>query len=403
MRGHSHYVTVGDMFRRRSHPGPTVTAVNALTRRWAETLPAENTVVCGPGLWLALAGLQHTAAGPAEAEIAAATGVPTADVARHAATVNAALTACAGTRTGAGVWVRKDVTLREGALDALPGVDVGVLSQEAVDTWASERTSGVVQGAGIRVATDTLLALLTAAVADGAWTQTFQVGSCDWLDGGHRWASLHRSTQDIHEATVLAPDGASGRASRVVCRTVGGFDVHLVAGSPTDGPGTVIALGLDALGGRVEAAPADEVPVGTTAGCLVVTESEWERRPVLGVTVPAFDIEAAHDLTAIPRVSGIASALDRTRGHFPRLAGQPLALSQAVQTLAASFTDTGFRAAAVTAMTAVAGAGRPQQRQPQRVVTVRHERPFAFLAVDRATGLVLFAGWVQTPTRPWGR
>jgi hypothetical protein len=30
-------------------------------------------------------------------------------------------------------------------------------------------------------------------------------------------------------------------------------------------------------------------------------------------------------------------------------------------------------------------------------VTVRFDRPFGFLAVDRPTGLVLLAGWVDDP------
>ncbi|MFI5945233.1 hypothetical protein ACIBCB_34030 [Streptomyces uncialis] len=62
----------------------------------------------------------------------------------------------------------------------------------------------------------------------------------------------------------------------------------------------------------------------------------------------------------------------------------------------ATFGPLGFRAAAVTAFSGVAG-GVPRTRYLSTEVQVDFDRPFGFLAVHRATRLVLAAGWVGDP------
>jgi serine protease inhibitor len=66
----------------------------------------------------------------------------------------------------------------------------------------------------------------------------------------------------------------------------------------------------------------------------------------------------------------------------------------------ATFSATGFEAAAVTSMSMRLGAAlRPPPQYTVRVVRVAFDRPFGFLAVDRSSRLVLFAGWVENPAR----
>jgi serine protease inhibitor len=62
----------------------------------------------------------------------------------------------------------------------------------------------------------------------------------------------------------------------------------------------------------------------------------------------------------------------------------------------ARFHARGFRAAAVTAISAFAS-GVPDLRYVTTTVTARFDRPFAFLALHRHTRLVLAAGWVTEP------
>ena len=91
---------------------------------------------------------------------------------------------------------------------------------------------------------------------------------------------------------------------------------------------------------------------------------------------------------------GLATASDARTGHFAGVSDVPLAVSEARQAITASFSAEGFRAAAVTAV-AMAPAGLPDQTA--KLVDVRFDRPFGFLAVHRDTGLVLTAGWVTDP------
>jgi serine protease inhibitor len=76
----------------------------------------------------------------------------------------------------------------------------------------------------------------------------------------------------------------------------------------------------------------------------------------------------------------------------------PLAVQSATQVAMAGFSATGFKAAAVSSVAMMVGGGPPPKKATS--VTVGFDRPFGFLAVDRATGLVLFAGWIVQPVQP---
>ncbi|WP_323139134.1 MULTISPECIES: hypothetical protein [Streptomyces] len=94
---------------------------------------------------------------------------------------------------------------------------------------------------------------------------------------------------------------------------------------------------------------------------------------------------------------GLATAADTSRGHFPGISDQPLAVSAARQSATATFGPLGFRAAAVTVMPYAAGSVPPPPPYRAQRIAALYDRPFGFLAVHRASGLVLAAGWVATP------
>jgi serine protease inhibitor len=98
-------------------------------------------------------------------------------------------------------------------------------------------------------------------------------------------------------------------------------------------------------------------------------------------------------------VFGLTAACDASRRHFPGISNWPLAVGQAVQSARATFTATGFEAAAVTAM-GLLGLPLPEPpRHTVRVIRLTFDRPFGFVAIDRPSGLVLVAGWVALSAR----
>jgi hypothetical protein len=116
------------------------------------------------------------------------------------------------------------------------------------------------------------------------------------------------------------------------------------------------------------------------------------QRPGLALTTMRFTVRSEHDLLEHAEVFGLQTVSRADRGHFSRISPVPLSVDQAVQSTVATFSATGFEAAAVTAV------GLRLVSMPvhnQRGLQMTYDRPFGFLAVHRGTGLVLFAGWVD--------
>ncbi len=118
---------------------------------------------------------------------------------------------------------------------------------------------------------------------------------------------------------------------------------------------------------------------------------------LLDVTVPRFSVGSAHDLLDLPEVFGLRTVTDVTRGHFPGISTEPLAVTQARQNAVATFRATGFESAAVTAIGVAAGGAAPRNPYRVRLIDLDFSRPFGFLTVDRRTRLILTAGWIAEP------
>jgi serine protease inhibitor len=113
--------------------------------------------------------------------------------------------------------------------------------------------------------------------------------------------------------------------------------------------------------------------------------------PSVILSMPYFAVDTKHDLLDHADLFGLRTATDNSRGHFPGLSPQPLAVSQAKQAVMARFSATGFEAAAVTAIAWLAGSA---PTRGAKALFVALDRPFAFVAVHRPTGIPLVAGWV---------
>ncbi|MCX4091200.1 serpin family protein [Nocardia sp. alder85J] len=371
---------------------PHVSAANDLTARWCAAAGRDDFVVSGCGVWPLLGLLAGAADEPARTELAAAAGLPAADAQAGALRLLESLAEAEAVAAALGLWVRRDIELRPGWAGTLPpGTIEPLTDQAALDTWASEHTAGLIPRFPLDLTAETAMLLATAVVARTAWSEPFHDDVLEPAAGpwhGHRGPGLSRYTKQLGDAAVLT---GPEPVTRVVVRGSVDLDVHLLLGEGT--PGAVLATGFGALDGSVEVR--GDLPVGTRGPGLRV-ESTRAMSDSLRIQVPPFEIRSEHDLLANAGLFGLRTATDPTRGHFPAISATPLAVDGASQNVLARFTREGFEAAAVTAVGfAVAAALFPPRRTVE--ITVTFDRPFAFLAVHRPTGLVVVAGWIARP------
>ena len=115
-------------------------------------------------------------------------------------------------------------------------------------------------------------------------------------------------------------------------------------------------------------------------------------------TLPPWTASSDHDLVGAPGVAEVFAAMEA----FFRPEDRPLD-GVAKQSAVASFSRTGFEAAAVTAMAMRAGSAAPQLREVTvRQVQVRFDRPYAVVAAvepwsdqEAWRGLPVFSAWVD--------
>lgn len=177
------------------------------------------------------------------------------------------------------------------------------------------------------------------------------------------------------------------------------IDVLLALGreetSPQEVMSTLIGAATDPDWGRSAADLTSSMPsIGVYQNTY---KNEYpQTAPETRAVVPAFNLDSDLDLREDAALLGLELASDDEFAQFDRLAAQRLYASQAKQSCTATFSATGFEAAAVTAMS-MAYMGFPQQTYEHRQVVVRFGRPFAYLARHRPSGLILIAGWVADP------
>ena len=292
-----------------------------------------------------------------------------------------------------GIWARPGITVFDSFAAPLIDLTVAELpdSPEPLDRWTATATDGMIASFPAPVTPESRLVAATAMAANLEWVHPFVADAGSWWHGAHHdHTRLRRSTTSVDDAAIVEGDTP---ISRLRCATTAEVDVLLVAGDVRSSPAAVLTTALDALTGDATVTSGSALDVGAAAGALMVTEvPSSDPEPELEVTVPAFEVTARHDLMANPRRFGLATASDARTGHFPHLADEPLAIEGAAQSAMASFSERGFRAAATTGMTAVAGS---IPAHTKRIVRIDHAHPFGFLAVDRRSGLVTFVGWVH--------
>jgi serine protease inhibitor len=377
--------------------------VNALTKRWLARLDGASSVASGLGVWPLLAYLADAADGPGRAELAEALGVPADDAAEAARAVLDVVASMPSAAMALGLWTKASVPVEPAWLAKVPLGTYGWLTgdeeadKKRLDAWASEHTRGMVPTYPLRLDPRTLLTIASALCVETEWVEQFQPG---WGFGEGPWRgrsqALSRSTGDLRCAAVAA----TPLGPMTMLDVVGGgdVDVRLVLGPESAAPGDVLAAGVDVAGRKVPLTTADRLPLGLAGPGLEVDEIESVRPgDVLAVSTVAFKVTADHDLLDNADVFGLRSVMDPARGHFPGMSSVPLCVNQAKQSAVAEFSAEGFRAAAVTALGMMVGSAMPTKRYRTKVVRAVFNRPFAYYAVHRSSGLILAAGWVAEP------
>lgn len=400
-----------------------VAAVNRMTAQWlrdgahssrspqsSDSRDGESSLFCAPAVWPLLALLTDAAEGRARDELEHALGLPASDSRTAALETLDILRGMPAVRSALGIWLDERFPLREAWRSGLPLGTLGLLTGDPgidspmLDAWARQHTDDLVAAMPAHPAPETGLLLATAMTVRTRWVRPFE----DWnfpLEceagpwRGRRIHPLRRVSRVLDRVTVVATDFGDITCLELLGQE--GISVDLVMGEEGRPAGDVLQGGLKARARKRRGRRGADLPVGTTAPGLVVEHvSDDEPDDRLLILVPRFRISAAQDLLAQPDVFGLRTATDASRGHFPAIGSEPLAVSQAVQGAVADFTAEGFQAAAVTAAGAVAsGAGPRPHGAARRVKQVRIEfdRPFGFVAYHRTTELILAVGWVAEP------
>ncbi|MFB7806094.1 MULTISPECIES: serpin family protein [Streptomyces] len=387
----------------------TVRAVNRLTTRWAARAASGGggTVFTAAGVWPLLALLADGSAGPARDELAQALGIPADDAAAAARELLAALDGVRGLSAATGLWAAADLPLEEGWSAGLPPGTRGTLTGDpegdgkVLDAWASDRTGGLVDRMPVTLQPDTRVVLASALALTLKWAEPFHEFPRYGSDGpwaGRHLRNLVRTTPSL--APVRVAEGSAGPVT--ILEVTGArdmdMDVHLLLGGPSASAAEVLATGVAAAGGALPSVGGDALPDGSPGpGLGIATVDASGPQPRLCVTTVAFSLSAEHDLLEDAALFGLLTATDSDYGHFPGISADPLAISSARQSAMARFHAEGFEAAAVTAIAARPGGAARRASHRARRADVRFDRPFGFLAVHRASGLVLAAGWVTDP------
>ncbi|MCL2553787.1 MAG: proteinase inhibitor I4 serpin [Actinomycetia bacterium] len=382
----------------------TVAAVNSLTARWAATLPDDGTVLAAVGVWPLLGLLADGAAGPARRELSDALGIPADGASAAARDLLTTLGATPGLRTALGLWTRATLPLEPAWLERLPADVHGRLTGDPVadrsllDAWAARSTDGRIDAMPVAVDDETLLVLAGALTLRTDWIRPFEEWPMEAETGpwcGRELAGLFRSTRLLHRVGVA--ETAAGPLTELQVVGARGIDVHLYLGTPEATAGQVLSAAVATLHHRRAVVPGTHLPYGAPGPGLSVTRvPSMDGEPRLHVSTVPFTVTAHHDLLDRAELFGLRTAADDSQGHFPGISGKPLAVQAGAQAMTATFGARGFRSAAVTALSVMAG-GVPDYPFRVREIDVRFDRPFGFLALHRTSRLVLNAGWVTDP------
>ncbi|MFF0298787.1 serpin family protein [Kitasatospora sp. NPDC004614] len=384
-----------------------VGVVNGLGARWGRELTfGSGQVWTAVGVWPLLAMLAAGAGEPVREELAEAMGVPAEQAPAAARELLAGVRRVPGCAAALGLWTAEHVEVEPDWVKQLGASLWGRLTgdpakdRKVLDQWAAKQTGGLLKQLPVDPA-EAELVLASAVTVRTSWVVPFKPGWFPVTEGpwaGREFEKLERTGPELFERISVAETSA-GRVTEVRVAGDGEVDVHLVLGGSGAAPGAVVAAGFELVSGESRRLPLADRPDGEPWPGLELTTVESASPGNVGALLTAgFLVRSEHDLLRSADLFGLRTAAQDGDWFRGISRSTPLKVSQARQVAMAEFSAEGFEASAVTAMTMVRSAAMtPLRRFRVRHATARFNRPFAFLAVHRTSGLVLMAGWVTEP------
>jgi hypothetical protein len=357
------------------------------------------------GAWLLLALCAPAASGENGAALTEVLGGGAEQVASQAAALLAVphpLVAAA-----AAVWSKP------GAADAqwlagLPAVVTkgDIPGQDQLDQWARDHTFGLIETFPVRVTPLVDLLLATALATKVSWDRPFDLAPGSALGEASPWRHLARvlkSPDDPSHSAFIAVTDQAGEVAVHAGRAQGGLLVCSVIAQPDVAPALVlraahqIAIAM-AVSQQLPTRSLFDLPLGSGSPWSVSEETSSQKAGEhCTALLPAWSATSRHDLSD-HRLGFTAAAAALGSGRW-----------QAVQSAKASYTRTGFEAAAVT--TAVRMMAMRARSGRYRTAELRFGHPYAVVAVtvddDAAAGawrgLPVFSAWVAEPASAEGQ
>jgi serine protease inhibitor len=280
------------------------------------------------------------------------------------------------------LWAEKSVAFKKPFLDAdrdFFGAKVTTLDfatdnlAGAVNGWVSSRTHGMITKMVDRVPDNAILYLANAVYFKGDWVSPFEHNSTDKepftrADGTKVDVDMMNAT----EGRPFAENGALQATSLAYVGADTGFYVML----PRPG------VSIDAAMASLEGTGFADLRATLTSG--VTTEV------VLGL--PKLDADFGTSLKKPLATMGMPRAFDQDLAQFSGMAdlGVPIYIGDVMHKTKVKVDEKGTEAAAATVVEMLAGSA------PARIVC---DRPYLFAIVDQRTGVMLFLGVVEDPTK----
>jgi hypothetical protein len=379
--------------------------VSAYAAQFNRPLLGRHAVSSPLGLWLLLALVGPATEGVARHDLEAVLGTTVDDAAARARTLlsepHPAVSAVAA------VWDRKLGPAFDRWTRTLPDVvERGQMPNQAqANAWAQARTNGMINEFPLQIDELTRLVLASALACDISWATP--LGMTDDL-GGEFGSAISRALTLDFGIQLVAETDAAGLVAVAAPRASSALDVLSVIAAPEVSPAEVdTAAHQVAAMLRGDDRTAHRVPVAelTDGHAWTVTDRREHRSGGPSVQaewrshLPAWSATSNHDLQNAP---GVASVFDALTG-FAREEDLPVDFT-AKQTAVASYSKTGFKAAAVTAI-GMRAAGMPSFHEVLvRRVEMHFNRPYAVLACAARDdgpsawrGVPVFSAWVTEP------
>lgn len=374
------------------------------------------------GVWLLLAGCVSAATGSEKEALEASLGCSAAEAAHLLrAFVSDAPTAL---KAGLAAWViptGDSSALREWWVALPKEIEVGSMpSQPEADTWVQRHTDGLIRRLPARVERAALV-LVSILATDVSWLHAFSVvarrdacPSNQWFGGVQRVLSDREPS--LH--TMLATTRAAGVVAVHLSVANDGLAVASVSADPglsrtavLEAAHEVVAL-IRGVPSTARKCSLHELPLGP-GHSWTITERQvatplagQPSQRIAGAILPSWRAQGDLDLTASD-LFGAPAALTALLTLLGQREGD--ADAEAKQTAMASFSCTGFQAAAITAFASPSGRA-PQMHGVERVAELRFDHPYAAIAVAGSVaaflgdagpsawfGLPLFTVWVDRP------